>query len=66
VSIAQLSHNETIQSTYARWGVVAILASSTSSKIVLAYLSGGKNYGHHIAIGLGAMLIAVVSCMLLI
>ena len=66
VSIAQLSHNEAIQSTYARWGVVAILASSTSSKIVLAYLSGGKNYGHHIAIGLGSMLIAVVSCMLLI
>ena len=64
VSIAQLSHTDSTQSAYARWGVIAILASSVSSKILLAYLSGGKDYGHRMATGLGALLIAAIAGML--
>jgi len=65
VSIAQLNQHDPVQSTYARWGVMAILASSASSKIVLSYLSGSRGYGDRIASGLGAMLLAAITCMLL-
>lgn len=65
VSIAQLSHADVVQSAYARWGVIAILASSAFSKIFLAYISGGKNYGNHIATGLGAFILAAVCCMVI-
>ena len=65
VSIAQLNQHDPVQSAYARWGVMAILASSASSKIVLSYLSGGRGYGHRIASGLGAMLLAAITSMVL-
>ena len=66
VSIAQLNQHDPVQSAYARWGVMAILASSASSKIVLSYVSGSRGYGHRIASGLGAMLLAAITCMLLL
>ena len=65
VSIAQLSHQDTIQSAYARWGVMAILASSAMSKIFLSYANGSRGYGHRMASGLGMMLISAMTCMFL-
>ena len=66
VSIAQLSQQDPIQSAYARWGVMAILASSATSKIFLSYASGSRGYGHRIACGLGMMLMAAIACMLIL
>ena len=66
VSIAQLNQHDPVQSAYARWGVMAILASSASSKIVLSYVSGSRGYGHRIASGLGVMLLAAITSMLLL
>lgn len=66
VSIAQLSHHDLIQSAYARWGVMAILASSAMSKIFLSYVNGRRGYGHRMAGGLGMMLMTAVGCMLVL
>ena len=64
VGISQLSHSDLAQSAFARWGVIAILASSAMSKIFLAYFIGGLRYGHRIAIGLASLLGAAILCML--
>ena len=63
-SIAQLSFQGPIQSAYARWGVMAILAASALSKIFLSYVNGSRGYGHRMAGGLGMMLMAAMGCML--
>ena len=42
----------------ARWGVVALLASASLAKSVLAFASGGPRYGAGVAIGLGMMVAA--------
>lgn len=65
VSISQLSQSEPVSLTHASWGIVAILASSMTSKIFLAYVSGGKSYGHKIAIGLSLSIATAVISMLL-
>jgi len=39
----------------ARWGVVALLAASSVSKSVVAFASGGRDYGLRVAAGLMAM-----------
>jgi uncharacterized membrane protein (DUF4010 family) len=63
VGIAQLSPVNTEPSATARWGVLGILAASVCSKILLAYLSGGRAYGTKIATGLVLCLAAAVSVM---
>jgi len=63
VGIAQLSPENTEPSAIARWGVLGILAASICSKILLAYLSGGRVYGTKIATGLVLCLAAAVSAM---
>ena len=65
-SIAQLSFQGPIQSAYARWGVMAILAASALSKIFLSYVNGSRGYGHRMAGGLGMMLMAAMGCMLVL
>lgn len=65
VSIAQLSPKHTEPSATARWGVLAILAASVCSKVLLAYLSGGRAFGTKIATGLVLCLTAAVSVALL-
>ena len=65
VSISQLSQAEQQPLSNASWGVVAILASSITSKVFLAYLSGGKAYGQQITVGLSLALFAAVTTMLL-
>jgi uncharacterized membrane protein (DUF4010 family) len=64
VSIAQLNPLDSAQSVHARWGVMAILASSAASKVFLSYVSGSRGYGHRMASGLALMLAAAVGCML--
>ena len=65
VSIAQLSPKHTEPSATARWGVLAILAASICSKVLLAYLSGGRVFGTKIATGLVLCLAAAVTVALL-
>ena len=63
VSVAQLGVPDGVQPAFARWGVMAVLASSVVSKIGLAYLSGGKAYGHRVTSGLVALLAAALVTM---
>lgn len=64
VSIAQLSPPHIDPSVQARWGVIAIFGASATSKVFLAYVSGGKQYGTKIATGLGLCLAAAIAAML--
>ena len=66
VGIAQLSPEHTEPANNARWGVIAILIASISSKLLLAYVSGGKTYGTKMAVGLVLCLTAAVTSMLVI
>jgi uncharacterized membrane protein (DUF4010 family) len=65
VGIAQLSPAHTEPSATARWGVLGILAASICSKVLLAYLSGGRAYGTKVATGLVLCLTAAVTVMML-
>jgi uncharacterized membrane protein (DUF4010 family) len=65
VGIAQLSPAHTTPSATARWGVLGILTASVCSKMMLAYLSGGRDYGIKITTGLVLCLVAAVTVMLL-
>ena len=66
VGIAQLSPAGISPTDNARWGVIGILAASVSSKLLLAYLSGGKLYGTRIATGLVLCLTSALTVMLLL
>jgi len=65
VGIAQLSPAQTEASATARWGVLGILAASVCSKVLVAYLSGGRAYGTKVATGLVLCLTAAVIVMVL-
>jgi uncharacterized membrane protein (DUF4010 family) len=65
VGIAQISPAHTRPSATARWGVLGILTASVCSKMMLAYLSGGRDYGIKITTGLVLCLVAAVTVMLL-
>lgn len=54
-TIARLGATGSISPAEARWGLVALLASTTLAKTVLAFSSGGAGYGVRIGIGLLAM-----------
>jgi uncharacterized membrane protein (DUF4010 family) len=66
VGIAQLSPASTSPTDNARWGVIGILAASINSKLLLAYVSGGKLYGTRIATGLVLCLASALTVMLLL
>lgn len=66
VGIAQLSPEHTEPSATARWGVIGILGASFSSKLLLAFMSGGKTYGTKISLGLGLGITAAIASMLAI
>lgn len=63
-SIAQLSAVDAMDPQLARWGVLAVLASSALSKLVLAFVSGGVRYGRIVAAGLLAMVAGSAATML--
>ncbi len=54
-SIAQLNAADALGAGIARWGMVAVLASSALAKVVLAFVSGGARYGQIVGAGLAAM-----------
>lgn len=54
-SIAQLSVSGGMDDTMARWGLVAVLASSALAKTVLAWATGGGPYGWRVGAGLAVM-----------
>lgn len=63
-SVAQLAAAGGLSAELARWGVVAVLASSAAAKGVLAFVSGGSSYGKIVAVGLAAMIAGAVTGML--
>ncbi len=63
-SVAQLTAAGGLGEGLARWGIVAVLASSGVAKGVLAFVSGGAAYGRIVAIGLAAMIAGAVAGML--
>lgn len=63
-SVAQLAAAGGLSEELARWGVVAVLASSAAAKGVLAFVSGGGRYGKIVAAGLAAMTAGAVTGMI--
>lgn len=57
--IASLAASGGLDPVQARWGVVALLASSSLAKSVLAFASGGRRYGTRVSLGLGVMVLGV-------
>ncbi len=57
-TVARLADTGGITATEARWGLVALLASTSLAKTVLAFSSGGRAYGLHVGAGLLAMTLA--------
>lgn len=57
-SIAQLSATGGLTLTHAQWGIAGLLASSAIAKAVLAFASGNRRFGLHVAIGLVTMAVA--------
>lgn len=55
VAVGQLAGAQALTLPEARWGIVALLATSSAAKSVLAFLSGGAAYGWRVALGLLAM-----------
>lgn len=64
-SVAQLAAAGGLDQHVARWGVVAVLASSAAAKGVLAFYSGGAAYGLVLGAGLAAMVGGAVIGMLM-
>jgi uncharacterized membrane protein (DUF4010 family) len=54
-SIGQLAEAGGLGPEMAKWGVVAVLASSAAAKALLAFVSGGPAYGWIVGGGLAAM-----------
>lgn len=55
VAVGQLAGAQALTLPEARWGIVALLATSSAAKSVLAFVSGGAAYGWRVALGLSAM-----------
>lgn len=58
-SIAQLSSTGALEPRMAQWGVLTILVSASIAKALLAFVSGGKQFGLYVGGGLMAMLVVV-------
>ena len=54
-SLGQLFASGNLPLATAQWGVVIILAASSTAKSVLAFTIGGVKYGMRISLGLSAM-----------
>lgn len=54
-TIARLETTGSLPVAEARWGLVALLASTTLAKTVLAFTSGGAGYGWRVCLGLVLM-----------
>jgi uncharacterized membrane protein (DUF4010 family) len=58
LAIAQLARAGRLTPEDARWGIVLLLASSSTVKSVLAFVSGGRTYGLRVAAALGVTVVA--------
>jgi hypothetical protein len=54
-SLSQLTADSQLQAGTATWGLLLLLLVSALAKSVLAFVSGGWNYGWRVAAGLLAM-----------
>jgi len=63
-SVAQLMQAGDMLPDLARWGVIAVLASSAVAKTVLAVVSGGVRYG--LTVGLGLLVMAAGAAVALV
>lgn len=64
VSLAQLTTSEAITLETARWGVVWMVAASSVAKSILSFVSGGKQFGIQVTVGMIAMVVALVFSLL--
>jgi uncharacterized membrane protein (DUF4010 family) len=58
LAVGQLAGGARLQIDEARWGIILLLATSSTVKSFLAFGSGGRAYGARVALGLGAMVLA--------
>jgi uncharacterized membrane protein (DUF4010 family) len=65
-SLAELSGSGGLTLEHAKWGVLAMLASSVVAKSILAFVSGGVGYGLRVSAGLVAMLAAATAVLILL
>ncbi|TWH99469.1 uncharacterized membrane protein (DUF4010 family) [Luteimonas cucumeris] len=61
VTVGQLASAHAVTLPEARWGIVALLASSAAAKSGLAFLSGGAGYGSRVTVGLLTMTAAAAA-----
>ena len=54
-SVGTLFRDGAIDARHAQWAVVGLLAASSLSKSIIAFVTGGTAFGIRVAIGLGAM-----------
>lgn len=59
-SLGQLVKSEAITLQVAHWGFFGIIAVSAITKSVIAWASGGKDYGLRVSIGLASMLTGIL------
>ena len=57
-SLAQLHAGGALDDASLRWGFVGLLLASAVAKSILAWVSGGREYGLRVSIGLSAMALA--------
>jgi uncharacterized membrane protein (DUF4010 family) len=58
LAIGQLARGGRLKMDEARWGIILLLATSSTVKSFLAFGSGGRAYGTRVALGLTAMVVA--------
>ena len=63
--VAQLQTSGLVPLEVARWGVLGVLGTSSLAKTLLAFASGGGQYGSQVALGLIGMVTAAGLGMLL-
>ena len=57
-SVAQLFHAGVLAPPQLQWSLLAVLATSSLAKVVVAFIAGGRLYGSRLAIALGTALLA--------
>lgn len=64
-SLGQLAVSGGISLNTAEWGIIAVMGTSSISKIVLAFISGGKRFGQIVSSGLFLMMVCILSGILI-
>ena len=60
-SLGQIASNSGISMETAEWGIVAMVGSSSLAKIILSFLSGGRQFGQRVSVGLILMVIVLIT-----